>query len=701
MALDTEFENKLFMMADKLRNNIDAAEYKHVVLGLVFLKYISDAFEEKYLELLKEGEGFEEDEDEYIACNIFFVPQESRWDYIKQNAKKPSIGKIIDDAMEAIEEKNGSLKGVLPKNYARPELDKTKLGELIDLFSFKIGDKGSKDKDILGRVYEFFLAKFASQEGKLGGEFYTPTPVVQLLVEILKPYKGRIFDPCCGSGGMFVQSEKFIKAHQGSIEDISVYGQEFNPTTWRLCKMNLAIRGIDGNLGTKNADSFGDDLFSTLKADYILANPPFNISDWGGEKLRTDYRWKYGVPPVKNANFAWVQHIISHLSPQGKAGFVLGNGAMVSDDESEAEIRKNIIEADLLECVIALPDQMFYSTDIPACLWFINRNKTIHEKGKVLFIDARKMYRNIDRNHKEFTEEQIKQIANIYENYKNGEKYFDIKGFCKSATLNDIRYHQYYIAPGRYVEVENEISLNSIQNVVNDLKSICINDPIDKKINLSKFKYGCSIFEEYFINLEWMKKIDYNSTTNELPKGWKIVKLSDLIQQYSVKNKSNLDYPVLSVTKDSKFVPSDEQFNKQVYSADLTGYRVLHRDYFAFNPARINIGSIAFLDEYDHGLVSPAYTVFKCTDGVNPLFVWYLINSYRVFELIKNFCTGTVRQVFKYSDFSYIKICLPPKELIDRFSSKLEAVSKMIKQLQMDTVNGLVNYIESTGDSNE
>jgi len=405
------FEQKLWQAADKLRSNMDAAEYKHIVLGLIFLKYISDAFKEVYEELKKDPEADSEEIDEYLARRVFFVPEKARWEYLQKNAKKPEIGELIDRAMDDIERENPSLKGVLPKIYARPALNKQRLGELIDLIgTIGLGDKENKSKDILGRVYEYFLGQFADAEGKKGGQFYTPRSIVKLLVEMLEPYKGRIFDPCCGSGGMFVQSEKFIEAHGGKIKDISIYGQESNQTTWRLCKMNLAIRRIDANI--KWGDSLHDDQFKDLKADFILANPPFNDSDWGGELLQEDVRWKYGVPPKGNANFAWVQHFIHHLSPTGTAGFVLANGSLSSMTSNEGEIRKNIVEADIADCIVALPSQLFYNTMIPACLWFISRdkkdNKFKDRRGKILFIDARKMGVMVDRRHRELTDEEIK-----------------------------------------------------------------------------------------------------------------------------------------------------------------------------------------------------------------------------------------------------------------------------------------------------
>src|SRR5206468_2325713 len=453
------FEPKLWQAADALRNNMDAAEYKHVVLGLIFLKYISDAFEAKHAELeAQRAQGANpEDPDEYRAASIFWVPKEARWTHLKANAPQPSIGTLVDDAMSAIERDNPSLKAVLPKDYGRPGLDKQRLGQLINLVSdIGLGSPADRAKDILGQVYEYFLAQFASAEGKKGGQFYTPSRVVRVLVEMLAPYKGRVYDPCCGSGGMFVSSEKFIEAHSGRIGDISIYGQESNYTTWRLAEMNLAIRGIDAQIA--HGDTFHNDRHPDLKADYVLANPPFNDSDWRGDLLKDDKRWVYGTPPAGNANFAWVQHFIHHLAPSGIAGFVLANGSMSSNQSGEGEIRKAIIEADLVDCIIALPSQLFYGTQIPACLWFLARTKKNGKfrdrRGQTLFIDTRRLGRLVDRVHRELTNEEIARIAAAYHAWrgeKRGGKFEDVPGFCRSATTKDIADHGHILTPGRYV----------------------------------------------------------------------------------------------------------------------------------------------------------------------------------------------------------------------------------------------------------
>lgn len=445
------FEKQIWDAACVLRGNMDASEYKSVVLGLIFLKYISDRFDEKYQALLAEGDGFEEDVDEYTSEGIFFVPENARWNVIASNAHTPEIGTIIDEAMRSIEKENKRLKDILPKNFARPELDKRRLGDVVDLFTnIKMVDAGSS-KDILGRTYEYCLSKFAEQEGKLAGEFYTPSCVVRTLVEVLQPYNGRVYDPCCGSGGMFVQSAKFVENHRGNINDISVYGQDSNPTTWKMAQMNLAIRGIDADLGKFNADTFFNDCHPTLRADYIMANPPFNLSDWGADKLTDDVRWQYGMPPAGNANFAWLQHMIHHLAPNGKIGMVLANGSLSSQSGGEGEIRKNIINADLVECIIAMPTQLFYTTQIPVSLWFLAKNKK--QKGKTLFIDARKLGTMVTRKLRELTDEDIAKIADTYNAYAD-DTLENVKGFCAVVDTEEIAKQDYILTPGRYVGIE-------------------------------------------------------------------------------------------------------------------------------------------------------------------------------------------------------------------------------------------------------
>lgn len=447
------FEEEIWKAACVLRGNIDASEYKSVVLGLIFLKYISDRFEQKYEELKAEGEGFEEDIDEYTSEGIFFVPQGARWKDIAAAAHTPEIGVAIDNAMRSIEKNNKRLKDILPKNFARPELDKRRLGDVVDLFTnIKMHEHGD-EKDILGRTYEYCLSKFAEQEGKLAGEFYTPSCVVRTLVEVLQPFHGRVYDPCCGSGGMFVQSAKFVESHSGNINDISVYGQDSNPTTWKMAQMNLAIRGIDADLGQYNADTFFNDCHPTLRADYIMANPPFNLSDWGADKLQDDVRWKYGIPPAGNANFAWMQHMIYHLAPNGKIGMVLANGSLSSQSGGEGEIRKNIVNADLVDCIVAMPPQLFYTTQIPVSLWFLSKNKT--QKGKTLFIDARKMGTMVTRKLREFTDDDIKKIADTYKAFADGTLE-DVKGFCAVVSTDEIAKQDYILPPGRYVGIEEQ-----------------------------------------------------------------------------------------------------------------------------------------------------------------------------------------------------------------------------------------------------
>lgn len=484
------FEAEMFKAADKLRGNMEPSDYKHVALGLIFLKYISDAFEARHKALLAEDPQAAEDKDEYLADNVFWVPKDARWSHLQANAKLPTIGTLIDDAMRAIEKDNESLKGVLPKDYARPALNKVMLGELIDLISgIALNEEGHASRDILGRVYEYFLGQFAGAEGKRGGEFYTPRSVVRVLVEMLEPYQGRIYDPCCGSGGMFVQSEKFVQEHGGRIGDIAIYGQESNYVTWRLAKMNLAVRGIDSDIRWNNEGSFHKDELRDLKADYILANPPFNISDWGGDRLREDVRWRFGAPPVGNANYAWLQHIVHHLAPNGTAGVVLANGSMSSTQSGEGDIRREMVEKDVVDCMVALPGQLFYSTQIPACLWFLARNKNPgngwrDRRGEVLFINAHKMGALVDRTRRELSDSDVELIAATYHSWRgepNTKVYEDVPGFCKTVKLDAIRHHGHVLTPGRYVgATESNESERDFQSTFSALR-----DKLNEQLNLA------------------------------------------------------------------------------------------------------------------------------------------------------------------------------------------------------------------------
>lgn len=446
------FEKQIWDAACVLWGHIPAADYRKVIIGLIFLKYVSGAFEQRYNELVAEGDGFENDPDEYLAENVFFVPEEARWNKIASAAHTPEIGMVIDDAMRAIEKENDSLKNVLPKIYASPDLDKRVLGEVVDLFTnINMYEQGN-DKDLLGRTYEYCISQFAAYEGVKGGEFYTPSSIVKTIVAILKPFEDcRVYDPCCGSGGMFVQSAQFIASHAGSIDRVSVYGQESNADTWKMAKINMAIRGIDANLGPHQADTFYNDVHKTQKFDFIMANPPFNLSNWGAEHLKDDVRWKYGMPPAGNANYAWIQHMIHHLAPNGKIGLVLANGALSTQSSGEGDIRKNIVDADLVEGIVAMPTQLFYSVTIPVTLWFISKNKK--QKNKTLFIDARKMGHMVDRKHRDFSPEDIQKLADTFTAFEDGSLE-DVKGFCAVVNTQDIAKQDYILTPGRYVGIE-------------------------------------------------------------------------------------------------------------------------------------------------------------------------------------------------------------------------------------------------------
>lgn len=647
---ELDFEAKLWQAADKMRNNMDAAEYKHVVLGLIFLKYISDAFNELYQKLAKTKGADAEDPDEYRAENVFYVPKKARWDYLQKNAKQPTIGKLIDDAMDEIEKDNVTLKGVLPKNYARPALDKQRLGELIDLIgTIGLGDKENRSKDILGRVYEYFLGQFANAEGKKGGQFYTPRCVVRLLVEMIEPYKGRVFDPCCGSGGMFVQSEKFVQIHGGRIGDIAIYGQESNQTTWRLCKMNLAIRGIDANISWNNEGSFHNDGHKDLKADFVLANPPFNDSDWRGDLLKEDCRWKYGVPPTSNANFGWMQHIIYHLSPSGTAGIVLADSSMTTTSSDEANIRKKIVEDRLVDCMISLPSHLFSNTQITACLWFLARNKRNgklrNRENEVLFIDASRMGVLKTRKHRILTDSDINTIASIYHSWKIPKgSYKDVKGICRSVKYDEIRENGFNLAPNIYVKTKtHEINVDfkpsdsDLWKYYEDLRIKLANGLSDlgktphAKIKLNKvwevFRYSQAI-NKFTLNLYESLINDYfivhqgESRGKKIPNGWEARKFGDMFEErkYTVKEHGSCP-PIYSVTN-SGIQQREDKFSKEL-SKSSEGYKIAFFGDMVFGLSREIPNLDVFVDTA--GAFSPAYFVFKPNDARIGLIVGYIM----------------------------------------------------------------------------
>lgn len=691
---DLGFEAELFKAADKLRGNMEPSDYKHVVLGLIFLKYISDAFDEKHKQLMAEDASAAEDRDEYAADNVFWVPKEARWSNLQANAKQPTIGTLIDDAMRVIEKDNESLKGVLPKDYARPALNKIMLGELIDLIS-KIDLMAGgehRSKDVLGRVYEYFLGRFAGAEGKGGGEFYTPRSVVRTLVEMLEPYSGRIYDPCCGSGGMFVQSENFVREHGGRIGDIAVYGQESNNVTWRLAKMNLAVRGIDSDIRWNNEGSFHKDELRDLKFDYILANPPFNISDWGGERIREDVRWKYGAPPASNANYAWLQHIIHHLAPNGVAGVVLANGSMSSNQNNEGLIRRQIIEADLVECMVALPGHLFYTMYSPVCLWFLNKNK--NAKGRkdrrqsTLFIDARNLGTMQERTHRILDDEDVKKIVDTYQSWAHDDatdQYEDTLGFCRVAQLDEIRAKKYNLTPARYVgsemlglsdepvdasitklctqalplasaaaqkaeEIMNLLGkFSNIQtasegiDAYQDISLIDINNKLNRLLNLS----AETIFRSFFIDfdpvyansqrelyrfpsevLEIFPSEFEDSPLGEIPKGWRVGTYAELIRPRSERI-GDVIAPEFSATVRG-LEPRELRFNKQLAKATSKNKRIKKND-LVFGLSR-RVISFGLMTEAE-GSVSPVYEVFevdcdKCSPHMLEMYIRFYMSSH-------------------------------------------------------------------------
>lgn len=727
------FEQKLWLAADKLRSNMDAAEYKHVVLGLIFLKYISDAFNEIYEKLKKDSTSDPEDVDEYIAKRVFWVPKKARWDYLANNAKKPEIGKIIDDAMDAIEKDNSSLKGVLQKNYARPGLNKQRLGELIDLIgTIGLGDRENRNKDILGRVYEYFLGQFADAEGKKGGQFYTPRSIVKILVEILEPYKGRIFDPCCGSGGMFVQSEKFIEAHGGKIGDISIYGQESNQTTWRLCKMNLAMRGIESDMVKWNGQgSFLNDEHKDLRADFILANPPFNDSDWGGDVLQDDSRWKFGIPPKNNANFAWVQHIISRLSPIGIAGFVLANASLSVTRSSEKEIRKQLIENDLVDCIVILPKQLFYNTMIPACLWIVSRNRSDNKfrdrRKKILFIDARKMGRLIDRRHKELNDDEIKEIADIYHKWRNKKgNYQDIKEYCIEADIEDIGKHGYDLTPIRYikmnlpkdykedlvgkmVEVSNNLKSRAIefkkleQEVRGNLSSLGMKNfadvPFSFASNISIYEFVTNLFNDWFIKFEFpdAKGKPYKSNggifeysedlEQDIPKGWQVVPISKVvkivdcmhIKKPDLVESNNIILQFYNVVQYGLLDLS------QIYTVSNEDYKLWTKNIVVREGDCIltNAGRTGAPAQIPHGLTASIGRNLTSLrpDGISPYYlIHYLLSDHGQKQIRKNLDIGTIFDSLNVKGVKKFVILLPNKETIEKFDLIVKPLRRIMEK---------------------
>ena len=727
-------EKQLWKAADKLRKNIDAAEYKHVVLGLIFLKYISDAFEELFLKLA-EGKGDyagadPEDRDEYKAENVFFVPPSARWGYLQKRAKLPEIGKDVDAAMDAIERDNPSLKDVLPKVYARGNLDPTNLGGLIDLISnIALGDAKARSADLLGHVFEYFLGEFALAEGKKGGQFYTPRCVVELLVEMLEPYKGRVFDPCCGSGGMFVQSEKFVTQHQGNLNDISIYGQESNQTTWRLAKMNLAIRGIDSSqVKWNNEGSFMNDVHKDLKADFVIANPPFNDSDWSGDQLRTDGRWKYGTPPPGNANYAWIQHFLYHLSPNGQAGFVLSNSSLSAERTGDFNIRKNIIDADLIECIIVLPTNLFYNTSIPACLWFITRNK--HETDKfrnrerdVLFIDARDYGSMLNKSHRFLRIEDIDKLTQIFHSWKNkGSIYSDVPELCKSTSIDTIKDHGYNLSPNLYIDLnlasespeDNSKKINDFISTASDSERLELEEKIRLSLHelgyleLSKLNYSTINYHK-LINLEkiffrkWFFHFTYPTdegsfpqlsiTNNEdirtLPIGWKLANLNtvsrvvDCLHSKKPENKGNSGFILLEVnnigTDGTLELKETYQISESDYQKWTRNIEVTGGDCIITNTGRV--GAVAQIPSNFQFAIGRNMTAIRPDQSlITPTFlINYLLSPYMFIETYRKTDIGTILDSLNVKGIKKLNIIIPPIELQKLYETFARPLRRLIE----------------------
>jgi type I restriction enzyme M protein len=723
---DEPLEKQLWKSADKLRKNIDAAEYKHVVLGLIFLKYISDAFEELY-EKLKAGEGDfagadPEDKDEYKAENVFFVPTDARWNFLLSKAKQPTIGKTVDDAMDAIEKENPSLKGVLPKVYARQNLDPTSLGELIDLIgNIALGDAKSRSADILGHVFEYFLGEFALAEGKKGGQFYTPRSVVELLVEMLEPYKGRVFDPCCGSGGMFVQSEKFVEQHKGKINDISIYGQESNQTTWRLAKMNLAIRGIDSSqVKWNNEGSFLNDAHKDLKCDYIIANPPFNVSDWSGDLLRKDGRWQYGVPPIGNANYAWIQHFIHHLSPNGNAGFVLSNSSLSAERTGEVEIRKSLVENGLIKAIVVLPKNLFYNTSISACLWFISRND---KKNKdILFIDARKLGVMIDKTHRILEKGDINKIAETYHSWRNiTSNYMDIMHFCKSVKVDEVRKNKYNLSPNLYIDFEklnenknvNASEFESLFNSLSQDNRKSLEEQIQNNIDIvglheleniaystisgsQLLKIEKLIFNRLFFHFiipDIYGKIELreieNKDFNSIPDGWTIKRLTDVarvIDCLHSKKPSQIndsEFALLEVNNigENGLLELDEKYfiSEDDYKLWTKNIEVTTGDCIITNTGRV--GAVAQIPEDKAFAIGRNMTAVRVkNESLTPTYlINYLLSHYMQFETYRKTDIGTILDSLNVKGIKKVLVLVPPIDLLIKYESFARPLRRLIE----------------------
>lgn len=691
---EESLEKQLWKAADKLRKNIDAAEYKHVVLGLIFLKYISDSFEEMF-DKLQKGEGEyagadPEDKDEYKAENVFFVPTEARWSFLVGKAKQPDIGKIVDAAMDAIEKENASLKGVLPKVFARQNLDPSSLGSLIDLVgNIALGDAKARSADVLGHVFEYFLGEFALAEGKQGGQFYTPRCVVELLVAMLEPYEGRVFDPCCGSGGMFVQSERFVEEHQGRINDISIFGQESNQTTWRLAKMNLAIRGIDSSqVKWNNEGSFLNNAHKDLRADYVIANPPFNDSDWSGDQLRSDGRWQFGAPPTGNANFAWIQHFIFHLSPRGRAGFILANSALAGENTIENEIRREIVKSGLVECIVSIPDKLFHSTPIPVSIWFIDRNKSINTKNRndeILFIDASKYGTSIDRTHSRITTDSIKEISEIFHNWRvNPEKYIDIPGLCKSVEKETVLNNNSILFPAAYIDIDHETEKNTEHSLKN-IKSMwvtyqkyseCLNSR-NEELN-SNFKSVVELIESDF-TLENFK-------------------LGDILDESNERLGDRTEPEVLTCTENAGIILQKDRFSKRVATENTSKYKFVRKTNIIYNPYLLWAGAIDQCWVVDEGITSPAYTVLTIKDGFDPTLVGRMLKSQLLLKMYDGISIGTIkRRRAPVDKFLGLEVMLPSIEYQKEYGIFSNSVQEYLGKLR-DTETRLKNIMFKISD---